>query len=129
MMGNYNIWYGKYESQEGRRAYARGIGEVAETRCVTATDVGRTRGSANPSAFICYLFAQGRCHNVSVAQFCDSDEKVPDGAACANNRVRNVHFFIRSQMNNSMQNLIPQKTVSDESGTRQIVTTWVVSAT
>jgi hypothetical protein len=77
MMGNYNIWYGKYESQEGSRAYARGKGEVADQRCVTATDVGRTRGTSNPGAYICYLFAQGRCHNGTDCSFLHT---IPDDA-------------------------------------------------
>lgn len=55
--------YGKYESIQGRQE-GRGKGAVAETRCVTASDIGRSRGSDNPAACICYLFAQGRCHNV-----------------------------------------------------------------
>ena len=61
--GYYNIWYGKYESAGGRYE-GRGKGSVAETRCCTATDTGRTRGDDNPAANICYLFAQGRCHMV-----------------------------------------------------------------
>ena len=74
-MGNYNIWYGKYESVQGKRGEARGKGEQAETRCHLATDVGRTRGDDNPGAFICYLFAQGRCH---LGSECSYLHRVPD---------------------------------------------------
>jgi hypothetical protein len=64
-MGNYNIWYHKYESTEGKRGYDRGKeGPVAETRCSVPTDVGRTHADSIPKASICYLFAQGRCHHV-----------------------------------------------------------------
>ena len=62
--GNYNIWYGKYESAEGPRSYNRGtVGTNPETRCVVATDVGLTKADKQPSPLICYLFAQGRCHH------------------------------------------------------------------
>ena len=74
-MGNYNIWYGKYESAQGKRGNARGQGEQAETRCVTATDIGRTRGNDNPAAFSCYLFAQGRCH---MGAECSCLHRLPD---------------------------------------------------
>ena len=74
-MGNYNIWYGKYESAQGKRGNARGQGEQAETRCVTATDIGRTRGNDNPAAFTCYLFAQGRCH---MGAECSYLHRLPD---------------------------------------------------
>lgn len=74
--GNYNIWYGKYENTEGRRAYSRGTnGTNPETRCVVATDVGKTKGDTQPSALLCYLFAQGRCHHGAECNFL---HRIPD---------------------------------------------------
>jgi hypothetical protein len=76
--GNYNIWYGKYESIEGKRAYDRGkVGTNPETRCVVATDVGKTKGNTQPSALLCYLFAQGRCHH---GPDCNFLHRIPDAA-------------------------------------------------
>jgi hypothetical protein len=74
--GNYNIWYGKYESAEGKRGYDRGrVGVQAETRCVAATDIGRTGADLTRSPSICYLFAQGRCHH---GQACGYLHRLPD---------------------------------------------------
>lgn len=68
--GNFNIWYGRYESTEGARGYDRGSkGTNAETRCVAATDVGRTKADKSPSPSLCYLFAQGRCHHGPACNF------------------------------------------------------------
>ena len=76
-MGEYNIWYGRYASAQGKRGEARGKGEQAETRCHIATDVGRTRGDDNPGAFTCYLWAQGRCH---LGSDCSYLHRIPDDA-------------------------------------------------
>ena len=74
--GNYNIWYGKYENIEGHRSYDRGKhGTNPETRCVVATDVGKTKGDTQPSSLLCYLFAQGRCHH---GPECNFLHRIPD---------------------------------------------------
>lgn len=74
--GNYNIWYGKYESVEGRRGYDRGIrGTNAETRCVVARDTGKTKADTTRNPSLCYLFAQGRCHHGPECTFL---HRVPD---------------------------------------------------
>ena len=74
--GNYNIWYGKYENTEGHRGYDRGkVGTNPETRCVVATDTGKTKADTHPSSLLCYLFAQGRCHH---GPECNFLHRIPD---------------------------------------------------
>ena len=74
--GNYNVWYGKYESTEGKYTHDRGKDGVnPETRCVVAKDTGKTKGDTQPSALLCYLFAQGRCHN---GPECNFLHRIPD---------------------------------------------------
>ncbi|EDQ86907.1 uncharacterized protein MONBRDRAFT_33553 [Monosiga brevicollis MX1] len=57
--GNYNIWYNRDFSEGRHRQVDRG---PAETRCDSAKDAGRTRGSNNSQAYLCYRFARGCCH-------------------------------------------------------------------
>lgn len=51
---SYNIWYGKEEGRPQPR-------EKSATRCVIDSDAGRTQGTADPQAWICFKFAQGKC--------------------------------------------------------------------
>ena len=84
--------YGKYASVGRAKYEGRGKGDVAEQRCVTATDTGRTRGDENPAANICYLYAQGRCHLVRCIRVPSGDSRCPYSLALSrHSRARSAH--------------------------------------
>jgi len=60
--GNYNIWYGKYETTDGGRMKGKATCNP-DNKCCVATDAGVTRGDANSDSYVCFLFAKGTCHN------------------------------------------------------------------
>lgn len=55
-VGEYNIWYGKYEGDRDRTR------DRATTRCVSRTDSGRTKGDFMATfPYFCIHFARGTC--------------------------------------------------------------------
>ena len=74
--GEYNVWYGKYGSTEGKYSHDRGKSGVnPETRCRTAKDTGKTKADTQSQPLLCYLFAQGRCHH---GPECGFLHRIPD---------------------------------------------------
>lgn len=71
--GTYNIWYDKHDGRSAPR-------EKSNTRCSIESDAGWTKGVADPQAWICFKFAQGRC---ALGQDCGNLHCLPKGKFAA----------------------------------------------